>query len=102
MCGGAAPAECTELDVHVVGGLGHVGAREHDAATVNDDGLGVQLRLRRIALVYRPVVGAVLGIGSCVPTTVEVLGGFQNEVDSNAAVGGVPFLVMLLNEATAI
>lgn len=59
----AAPAQDAQLDVLVVGGARHVGAGEQHIAAVDDHGLGVELRLWRLAAVDGPVVCPEPGVG---------------------------------------
>ena len=54
-----AATQDTQLDIAVVGGTGHVGAGQQHVATVDDDGLGVELGVWRLALVDRPLVDAI-------------------------------------------
>jgi hypothetical protein len=83
----AAAAEDSEFDVLVIGGIRHVGAGEQDVSVVDDDGLGVELGIGRLALIGWPVVDAVLRVGSSAASTVQVLRRFEDEIDSNAAGG---------------
>jgi len=74
---GSTSAEDAELDVLIVGGVCHVGAGQQDVAAVDDYGLRVELGVRRLALVCGPLVSAVLRVGACASSTVEVFGGFK-------------------------